>query len=172
MKKFSLMSLVFSCLLLFYSCTEEKSVAPTESSNVTLLKSSGPSVNGQATVDLGGGSIQIFEFHAREKDGVVIGSVQVNAKYAGVIAHGIVDCMKIINGNEAILCGYYNNVVKWGPIPQGQYYFWLHVVDNGEGKGSTDEFIDYFNTSPYSCDDNPSGGNTFSVINGNVQVKP
>ena len=170
MKQFSLMSLILICFILFYSCSDENFVNPSESSNVALLKSSSPSVNGQATIEIGGG-IQIFEFHAREIDGVVTGSVQVNAKYDDVIAHGIVDCMKV-NGNEAILCGSYNNVVKSGPIPPGQYYFWLRVVDNGEGKGSTDEFVDWFNSTPYSCDDDPSGGFTFTVVSGNVQVKP
>ena len=170
MKQFSLMSLLLICFILFYSCSDENSVNPNESSNVALLKISSPSVDGQATIEIGGG-IQIFEFHAREKDGVVTGSVEVNAKYAGVKAHGVVNCMKV-TGNEAILCGYYNNVVKWGPISPGQYYFWLRVVDNGEGKGLTDEFVDWFGPTPYSCDVDPSGGFTFPVVSGNVQVKP
>lgn len=171
MNKLFLVIIIVVSSFIFFSCSEESNLTETETSNSTLLKSFGPSVNGQATI-IWNTEPQIYSFHASEKDGIVTGSVQVYAKASNAKGHGTITCMAI-DGNEVTLSGEYTMARLDGEKVPITLYFWLHAIDNGEGSGSTDQFVDWIDyDTPFDCNEDPSGGSIADVVAGNVQIKP
>ena len=135
-----------------------------------IAANSGPSANGHANLEIGGGT-QTFSFHARTmSDGTDVGTFEVKSRGQDILAHGVLDCLRIV-GNTAHMSGVVTNTKE--PIFGGATYVLFTVVDNGEGANAApDAWSDLFVLfTPFSCD-------TFSltpgnpVEQGNIQVKP
>lgn len=170
--------LTFISLLVFMSsCSDDSLITKNESgiqSVTTLEKGSGPSANGQGTLLLNGNR-QTFAFHAREKNGIVSGNIQVVDRNWGIVYHGEINCM-VIDENVATLSGeitrdsegIIENYPDWK-------YFWFRVIDNGEGNNAVpDEFSDiYCFIEFFPCDiEVPLDAiPMFEILNGNFQVK-
>ena len=177
MKYFLSLIVLLSTILLLSSCSDTDIITESNSEDIdnsSLYKSIGPSVSGQATVQYPWEDDKtIYSFHAQEdKNGVVSGTVQVLGKGTDSRGHGIVTCLKIIGDNEAIFSGEYTKGEVFGDEIQVPAYFWIHVIDDGEGMSAQDQFVDWIDfDTPFDCDDFPSGF-IVDVIGGNVQVRP
>jgi hypothetical protein len=178
MKKYFIYTIALAASLFLLSCSDNSSVVESNSAsydNASLSKgSSGPSANGQGVLTFEDQK-QTFSFHAREKNGVVTGSVQVNARnLPDGKAHGRIDCM-IIDGNVATISGQFTgNGIDFGD-GIGRTYFVFQVQDNGEGsKNPKDGFSDVFVllTDAFPCDA-VAGSDLigYEIVNGNFQVK-
>lgn len=176
MKKIISVISIFTVLLILNSCSEDNSVTENKLQNQsisTLSKSSGPSANGQGILIIDGKK-QTFSFHAREKDGLVEGSLEVKVRNEDFIARGEINCM-VVDGNQATLSGVITKS-NWD-IPSEYSFFWFRVVDNGEGKNCPpDEFSNiYIPISYFPCDwEIPEGVEIpmIEIVSGNFQVKP
>ncbi len=179
MKKYFIYTIALAASLFLLSCSDNNSIVENNSTtaeNVSLSKGkSGPSANGQGVL-IFEDQKQTFSFHAREKNGVVTGSLQLNARnLPDGKAHGKIDCM-IIDGDVAIISGMFtDDGVDFGDGVD-RPYFTFKVKDNGEGsKSPKDAFTDIFilDTDFFSCDvlaGIPLPG--YEIVNGNFQVKP
>lgn len=154
----------------FFSCTDE-STSVVQSENA--LMKSGPSANGQGTL-MFNGETQTFAFHAREKDGVVTGSIQCNTRNWDNIFHGEIDCM-VVDGNMATLSGEItHDTGGWLQLYPDYKYFWFRIFDNGEGANAPpDEFSDiyaYIDFFPCDLPIPPEAIPMTNILNGNFQV--
>jgi hypothetical protein len=181
-------ALVASALIV--GCTDQGTqiTDPIDGPLFAMGGSSGPSVNGQATLPLEElGGRQTVSFHAREaKDGSVSGSMQTKSRGQDMEGHVSLDCM-VINGTEAILGGVVTQA-RLGPdntFPlQVGWRVWFKVRDNGEGNNNPpDEFTDWYawfpeeltitHCKPYPIEEFPDWIPDLVAIEvGNIQVRP
>ena len=171
--------ITLALILLFVQCNEDNLITNTETANIeksTLEKGVIASASGHGDVhyEVGGTSIyQRFSFNAKNKDGEIHGILnyyddEVNLKFKGEVT-----CLTI-DGNIAIMAG---KIIKYSwdnnyEIEPELSYFWLKVVDNGEGSNcAPDQTSLVFAPIPeYPCDNWPVP--LYDIENGNIQVKP
>jgi len=162
-----LSNLYWSCIILIAtlfvsSCAEDDILlssnralnlaeAPSE---INAARSIGPWAGGQGWLFIFEG-YQNFAFHVRtDKNGNTSGTWEVKSRGQEVRAHGTLDCLGIIAGNEAFMTGEVTLVAENNPlnIVVGDRVY-LKVRDNGKGgKNPPDEFTDIYVTA-FSCID-------------------
>lgn len=184
MKKLFLGSIVLLSMFLFFSCNESTSVSPPDNQSI-LSKATGPSASGKGTIIYENTDMRrIMTFSAiTHPDGSVSGSatlvkVSSDASERQVIKLDI-DCLNV-NGNVAIMSGTVKNVVV-NNVPGEQisdgWLFQFKVIDNGEGANAEpDQMTHMANWSPddpaaLACGDDV-GWDLYTIIEGNIQVKP
>ena len=139
------------------SCYEEDLLSPPDKvldlseppSGNKSGRSNGPWASGQAGIFIFDG-YQNFAFHVRtDRNGNTSGTWEVKSRGQEVRAHGTLDCLGIIGGNEAFMTGEVTQVAEDNPLGiQIGDRVYLKVRDNGEGaKSPPDEFTDVFVTS-------------------------
>jgi len=175
MKKLSfyLLALAIGSFIIFSSCSKEDQASQVyeDALETNTLKASGPSVNGQGTF-LYGEDIRHFSFHAKTMpNGEVKGSGVLT--YNGGVQNikFDIDCVTI-NGNTAILTGLVTSH-RMNPDREGWFY-WVKVVDNGEGSGDTaDQLTLFYQGGGLNGDCSLDYAYPLNDIEGgNIQVKP
>ena len=185
------------CTALFFlsSCTKEvvnpnktnpkninaKAVAIEPNQLYRANKPSRPSANGQGALflDYQGftPAVQHFAFHAEtNEEGITTGSFESKFGENGRV-HGTINCLSILSdGKTAIMSGTITQVDGDTYIGYGFAVgddAWFKVQDNGEGANATkDRFSDvyaYADLEPCPYEYNLE---LFTILNGNIQVKP
>ncbi len=136
----------------------------------------GPSANGQGALlnPWFNGQVQHFSFHANTNaSGNVTGSFETKSPGQDVRVHGTINCLTILaDGKTAIVKGVVTQKVGEG-FPGGYEVgsqVWFKVVDNGEGANSSgDQFTDYYSSNAPCSNFNVA---IYTILNGNIQVKP
>ncbi len=82
--------------------------------------------------------------------------------------HFTIDCLSVV-GNVATMSGI------WGDGQGNRPYFWLQVIDNGEGRNANDTVSPLFTHGDpnLTCNGNPFPGVTYGIdaSSGNIQVR-
>ena len=167
--------LVAATFALAVTACSDTSVQPTETSEIANPSfaaggNSGPSASGAGHFEITG-DLRTFSFHANTaKDGSVSGQAQLNNRDQSVVAHIVVDCLRIV-GTTAFVSGVISK--HSDPTLVGKGARWK-VQDNGEGANAPPDLITLahvgFTASPTACLAPLSL--TLNAIAGNIQVKP
>jgi len=178
------MALFFVAMFFFSSCSKEKDMDTDNPLGQTKLKPadvSKPSANGQGALflDYPGfiQGVQHFSFHANtDVNGNVTGSFESKWGKNGRV-HGTINCLSILpDGKTAIMSGVLTKVQGDTYIDMGFLVgddVWFKVQDSGEGANATkDRFSDFYAGSDQEPCTTDYGVDLFTILNGNIQVKP
>jgi len=123
--------------------------------------------SGHITVN---GTLRTFAFTVnRNATGTASGQMEVINRDQGVRVHGAVNCLNVV-GNTAIISG---QVTDANNPALEDTYFWLKVVDNGEGsKAPADKMTFALTVIPTLTCDTDLNVPYLDVEKGNIQIRP
>ena len=123
--------------------------------------------SGHITVN---GTLRTFAFTVnRNATGTASGQMEVINRDQGVRVHGAVNCLNVV-GNTAIISG---QVTDANNPALEDTYFWLKVVDNGEGsKAPADKMTFALTVVPTLTCDTDLNVPYLDVEKGNIQIRP